>query len=865
MQWLKSFKSKSDREKEFDSELRFHIDELTEKNIANGMSPDEAHRQAMLEFGGKEQMTEQLREVHQIPVLETMAMNLKFAWRMIRKSPVFSLVVILTLALGSGANSAVFSAIDAVLLRSLPFPHADELAIVQQYNPKQKRLWTSASPPRLEDWNRMNSTFQAITGYYTDNQSETSAALPEKLKEAFVAPRFLQVFGFSPALGRDFAPEEERNGGPRAALISDRLWRQHFGADPNVLTKTLHFGDSSVPIVGVMPPSFTFPDRDVDMWQPVPPDNPYAQNRESPWYRCIGRLKPGETLEQGVVDLSRVQAELGRQFPKTDSSLNINVIPLKDNTVANSRQSLWILFGSVTLLLLIACTNIAAVLLARMSEREHEISVRFSLGASRGAVMAQLLTEIFVLALFGSLAGLALAAGAAKLFRTYTPNLPRVEEITLDWGIVLYSLACALAVTFLCGMLPAWCGTRGRIAGSLAKTSRTQISGRNPVQWVLVGVQVALAVTLLVGAGLLQRSLQELARVSPGFDSTHVVSFQISESYGDTGDLKALTARSRHILETLRAIPGVESAANVSTLPGIPGSRQVDLKILEGEQDPNRKITADSRWVSAGYFEVMRIPLVSGDPCQDSFNSQVLVNRSFDNSYFGQDPAIGHHLTLAAASQYKLEGEIRGIAADVRDQGINTEPMPTVYWCSNVTYPGNYYILRTRMEPMTLADTVRKTIQGIEPNRSVFDIEPLTQRLNDSFAEARLRTTLLSLFALTAVSLACLGLYGTLSYFVTLRRREVGLRLALGALRNRIALRFLLQGLRVSIVGCIFGLALSAATVRLLSGTLYGVSSFDPTTFSAVVVLVLVVAAAATILPATRAARTDPMHVLREE
>jgi len=329
--------------------------------------------------------------------------------------------------------------------------------------------------------------------------------------------------------------------------------------------------------------------------------------------------------------------------------------------------------------------------------------------------------------------------------------------------------------------------------------------------------------------------------------------------------MKALTARSRHILESLRAIPGVEAAANVSTLPGIAGSRQVDLRILEGEQDPSRKITADSRWVSAGYFDVMRIPLLSGDPCQDSFNAQVLVNRSFDNSYFGQSPAIGHHLTLAAASQFKLEGEIRGIAGDARDQGINTEPMPTVYWCSNVTYPGNYYVVRTRTAPMTLADTARKTIRSIEPNRSVFDIHPLTERLSDSFAEGRLRTTLLSLFALTAVSLACLGLYGTLSYFVTLRRREVGVRLALGALRNQIALRFLVQGLRVSIIGCIFGIALAAASVRLLSGMLYGISSFDPETFSGVVLLVLLVAALATILPATRAARTDPMHVLREE
>jgi predicted permease len=570
-------------------------------------------------------------------------------------------------------------------------------------------------------------------------------------------------------------------------------------------------------------------------------------------------------LEAASADLARVQAQLGRQYPKTDANLAIKLILAKEVIVGASRRSLWILFGSVTLLLLIACTNIAALLLARMTEREHEISVRFSLGASRGAVIGQLLTEIFVLALFGSFLGLGLAAGAATLFRTFTPDLPRVDEITLDWRIVCYSLVCALAVTFLCGILPALRGTRGRIAGSLAKGSRTQVSGHNPVQWVLVGVQVALAVTLLIGAGLLQRSLQELARVSPGFDPSHVLTLQISESYGETADMKALTQRSKHILETLQSIPGVEAAANVSTLPGAQVQQQTELRILEGEQDPTRKIVADSRFVSPGYFAAMRIPILSGDPCQDTTTKTVIVNRSFANTYFGQTPAIGHHLALAAASQFSLSGQIAGIAADAREQGLNTEPMPTTYWCSSVAFPGTYYLLRTRAEPMTLANTVREAIRKIEPNRSVFDIQPLTQRLSDGFAEDRLRTTLLSLFAVTAVSLACLGLYGTLSYFVTLRKREVGLRLALGAFRQQIALRFLMQGLSVCAVGCIAGLALALASVRLLSGMLYDVSRFDPLTFSSVAGLVLFVAAVATLIPAARAARTDPMQVLREE
>jgi putative ABC transport system permease protein len=866
MDWLKRIVRKDSLEREFDRELRFHIEELTQKNLAEGMTPAEARRQAMLEFGGQEQMTERLREVHQIPLIETLAANIKFGWRLIWKAPIFAATIIVTLALGTGANTAVFSAIDAVLLRPLPFPHSDELVLMRQYNPKEKSPQTFVAPVRLEDWNRMNSTFQSISGYYTEDASEISGTLPEKLAHALVAPRFLQVLGVSPVLGRDFAPEEERFGGPAAVLISYSLWQRRFDGNPNVIGKSLWFEKSAAPIVGIMPSAFAFPDRGVDYWSPVPPNAPYSQNRGSTWYTVVGRLKPGVDLVRAQADIANVQIQLGKQFPKTDANLAIGLLPLKDTTVNRSRRTLWVLFGSVTLLLLIACTNIAALLLARMTEREHEISVRFSLGASRRAVIAQLLTEVFLLALAGSLTGLALATGAVKMFRTFAPDLPRVEEITVDWRIACYCLICALAVTFLCGMLPALRGTRRGIASSLARGNKTQVSGRNPVQWALVGVQVALAVTLLVGAGLLQRSLMELARVSPGFDPTHVLTLHVSMSYGETADMKALQQHTNRMLDTLRAVPGVETAAAISTLPGIPGQRQTELKVLEGEQDPNRKIIADSRFVSTGYFAVMHIPVLMGEPCQDLPNStSVIVNRSFASTYFGNTPAIGHHLATTAYSQFSLAGEVRGIVADSREQGLNSEPQPTVYWCSNIAFPGTHFLVRTRGEPTILADTLRRAIHDIEPNRSVFDVQPLEERLSSSFAEDRLRTTLLSLFALTAISLASLGLYGTLSYFVSVRRREVGLRLALGALRQQIALRFLFQGLRVSIVGCLFGLALAAASARLLSGMLYGISSLDGVTFGGVTALVLIIAAASTILPATRAARTNPMRVLRDE
>ena len=865
MHWLKSLFGRESREQEFDRELRFHIDAATREYEAEGLPPVEAHRRAMLEFGGKEQTVQELRDVHVIGLLERVRANVKAGFRLMRRAPGFSAAVILTLALGIGANSAVFSAIDAVLLRPLPFPHSEELVLVRQYEPAGKNPNTFVAPVRLHDWSRMNSTFHGLTGYYTEDESELSGELPEKVTRALVTPGFLSVLGVSPALGRNFTPEEEKFGGPEAVIISDRFWKRRFGGDPNVLIKTVRFGKTSTAIVGVMPPSFQFPSTDVDIWSAVPFDGPYTQDRGSTWYSVIGRLKPGATVEQARADMSTVQDQLGKQFPRTDAKLAIQADPLKENTVGSVRRSLWMLFGSVTLLLLIACTNIAALLLARTTEREHEISVRFSLGASRRTVMAQLLTETFVLALVGTLVGLIVAGASAQMFRMLAKDLPRVEEIGLDWRIVTYSLFCALAVTFLCGLLPAWRATSG-LAGSLAQHSRTQVAARSPLPWVLVGVQVALAVTLLFGAGLLLRSFQELGRVSPGFDPNNILTLHISGSWAETTDMKALEQRVNRMLDSLRAVPGVEAAATSATLPGVPYDYKVELQFPEGQDDVSHKMLVDNRFISPDYFNVLRIPLLEGEACRYTEGSTgVVVNRSFVRQYFSSMPALGHHLVFGANTPFSVTGEIRGIVADSREQGLNAEPMPTVYWCVSAANPNRYYLLRTRGEPMAMADTLRRTILQVEPTRSVFDLMPLQAHIRDAFAEGRLRTVLLTMFALTAVSLACIGLYGTLTYLVTLRHREIGLRLALGAMRSEITRRYLAQGLRVALIGCGCGLVMAIASARLLSAMLYGVSSLDAKTFAGVIALVVLVAGLAVFVPAFRASRTDPMNVLREE
>jgi putative ABC transport system permease protein len=862
----RSSAKKPARDAQLDTELRFHIDALTKENIAAGMSPAEARRQAQLEFGGHEQIKEELRDVYRVQILDAAKTNLKAAFRFLRKSPSFSIAVILTLALGIGANCAVFSAIDAILLKPLPFPESDQIVKLGQLRRNAKTPQTFVAPVRLEDWNRMNTTFQAMTGYYTEQESETTGELPEKVTRALVSPRFLQVWGVAPAIGRDFTIQEEHVGGPDVVIISDRYWRNRFGADPQILSRKIRVGTDSHSIVGVMPSSFHFPERDVDLWSPIPVDAKIAQIRDATWYFVVGRMKPGVTVEQARANLATVQAQLGQQFPKPDAELEVLIEPLKETTVGGVRQSLWTLFGSVSLLLLIACTNIVSLLLARATQRQHEIAVRYSLGASRGAIVAQLLTEAFVLAVAGAALGLLLAWGAADIFRALAANLPRIEEIHLDARVVLYALACSVVVTLLCGLFPALRGTKRGLSGSLAQSSRTQVLGRNRFQWLLVGLQVALAVTLLAGAGLLLRSFEALGRVSPGFEFAHVLTLHISASWGETANINGLSQRIDRILDTIRATPGVENAATTMTLPGVPGEFTTDVRILEGEQDPSHKIVAESRFVSHAYFDTMKIPTLAGEGCREKFDAiQVIVNRSFADTYLQGQMGIGKHIEMIGNSFLK-SGEIKGVVADARELGMNRAPAPTVYWCWNAPSPDPNYLVRTvGDQPMTMAQMLRQKIHEIEPGRSVFDITPLSDRFDDAFAENRMRTVLLAFFAATAISLACVGLYGTLSYSLTLRRREVGLRLALGAARGEILKRVLLEGAGVAALGCIAGCVLALAFARTLAGMLYGVTPYDPITLAIVIALVLVVALVASLIPAVRAAHVEPMQVLREE
>jgi putative ABC transport system permease protein len=864
MNWPGKKSNTSSDEISLDSEIAFHVEELTQANIAAGMNSVEARRRALLDFGGHEQVKQQIREVHLSAVLEGSRSNLRSALRFIRRSPSFAVVVALTLGLGIGANSAVFSAIDAILLRPLSFPHGDELVQLEQQNLKKKGPQGFAAPARLEDWNRDNSTFQAISGYYTQSISVRTGDLPEKVTEAFVSPRFLKVWGVEPLLGRDFTSAEQKFGGPGAVLVSERFWRTHLQGDPKAVGRPLGKGDP-LTVVGVLPATFRFPDRDTDLWMCIPGDSPYTGDRDSTWYKVTGRLKPGVSLAQAQADLATVQARLAKQYPKTDGDLTVALQPLKTIVTGAIWSSLWVLYGSVSLLLLIACTNIAALLLARTAEREHEVAIRYSLGASRRAIVLQLLTEVFVLAVMGSLAGLLIAAGSSRVFSLLSKDLPRADEIALNWRVVLYSLACTVVVTVVCGLFPAIRGSHAGVSGQLAHASRTQVSGRNPWQSILIGVQISLAVALLIGAGLLLRSFEAIRRVAPGFSTDRVLTMRISGGYEETAEMDKLKQRIIRTLNGLRSVPGVEAVATSSAIPGNSAQYPMELKVSEGKIGAGEKITADVRFVSAEYFPLLAIPMLEGEGCRDGLrNDAVIVNRSFAERYFGSSPAIGYHLQSAVENSFMQAATIKGVVGDAREQGLEKAPEPTVYWCNNAPNPDPHYLIRTEGDPMALSLTLRRKVHELEPGRSMFDVMPLDDHLEDRQGENRLRTILLTLFALTAIALVSIGLYGTISYLGRQRRREVGLRLALGALPGQIIGKFLVQGLRITLAGCVAGLLLALGVSRLLMGMLYGISMFDPLTYAGVLLLTFIVAAAASLIPSVRAARVEPTEVLRE-
>jgi predicted permease len=781
--------------------------------------------------------------------------NFSYAVRVLSRAPAFSLTAILTLALGIGANSAVFSALDAVVLSPLPFPNGERLVRIMQVIDGRPAF---VAPVRIEDWNRLTSSFDGITGFLAEELSDTTGEFPEMARRARVAPRFFDVWGIAPAIGRGFVDADHQ--APTSAVISDRYWRTRLAADPNVLEKEVLIGGQSWRIVGVMPPSFLFPDRGTDLWMPMAAS--LAQGRDLTWYPGVARLKPGVTIAAARADLLRVQSALGETYPDTDARIGIEIEPFKNGVVARAGGSLWLLFAAGSLLLLIVCTNVATLLLTRGAERRREISVRLALGASSSTVVWQLLTETAVLATAGGAAGLFLATAISRGLRAIAGNVPRLDEIALDGRVVLYTLGSVALVTLLCGLLPSLRNARLGLAANIGSGHGARVSGRHSLHWSLAGVQVALSVALLVGAGLLLRSFQELGRLDAGFERASILTFRLSSGFADSYPTSAFPARVAAALEELSALPGVEAAATASFLPGVPTSYEVEYEVPSAAAAPETRVLAEERVASPGYFATLGIPLTDGALCRDGAG-QVMVNQRFVEQYFGGAAAVGAQ--VVRAQPFPVNATIAGVVGSARERGLDREPAPTVYFCRNWGNPNSSFLVRARGDPSAIIQQVRLKLRELEPLRAPYNIAPLDEQIGNAFAQSRMRAIVLAAFAGTALLLAALGLFGTLSYMLSLCRREVGLRMAVGARGGDIAAQFVGKTLRVVGVACAAGLALSFAFARLLRGMLIEVSPTDPRTLVAVVALVVAVGVLAALVPAARAARIEPMRVLREE
>jgi putative ABC transport system permease protein len=865
-----------------DAEVEFHFAEVIDALMAQGWSEDAARAEAERRFGDRVRYGHELERISRRSRRRKSSMrdamssairalrpglliqDCRYALRTLARSPGFTLTVVLTLALGIGANGAVFSAVNSVLLEPLPFPDADRLVRLNEVH--ERSAESNIAPVRLEDWHRLNNTFEAISGYYTEDVSETGGDFPERVRRATVAPRFVEVWGVHPALGRGFTPAEHLETGSPAVLISDRFWRTRFGGNAGVLSRTVRVGTAVYPIVGVMPASFRFPDRTVDLWFPIALDSKHAQSRRNTWYTGIGRLKSGVTIQEARANLAAVQAQLAQEYPDPDRTIGVQVFSLKDVVLGDAGRSLWLLFGSVSLVLLIVCTNIASLLVSRGARRRQELAVRLALGASSARIAVQLLIESLLMSLAGAAVGLAIAGAAVEGLRTIAADFPRIDEMTLDVAVVSYTVAIAFVVAALCGVLPALRAKRdgGR---ALAEGARTQVSSRHSLQWLLVGAQVAMSVVLLAGAGLLVRSLQQLRGIDAGFDAERVLTFRVSGDYSETGNPERLRARVEGTIDALRPLPGVQGVAASHVLPGVPIESQQTFTLIEAKTDAARRLGAERRIVSPEYFETMKIPLIEGEACRRPGRDGprlVMINQAFRSRYLRDWPSpVGLH--LAASANLDQAARIVGVTKDARDTAIDRDPVPTVYSCMRTPNPTLYFLVRTDGDPLALAQAVRVTLREREPLRSVYDVAPLDSRIGGAFAQNRLRTNVLSAFAIAALALAGLGLYGTLSFTVNLRRREVGLRLALGAMRTTIVRQILTQGLIVIASGCVVGLALALSATRLLQGMLFGVSPTDPIVMTAVVAIVMAVAVAGSLIPAVRASAIEPMRVLRDE
>jgi len=797
----------------------------------------------------------------------TLIQDLRFAARMLVKRPGFALTGILTLALGIGANTAVFSVVDGVLLRPLPVREPERLVIVWEHNLPRSRTHNVVNPANFLAWKERARSFESFTAFTQWGMNLAGESEPERIQSGIVMPDFFATLGVSPRLGRGFAEPDGVPGAPGVVVLSDGLWKRRFGSDPGVIGGTLQLNGTARTVVGVMPASFAIPPG-AELWVPQPVSE-NLRKAGGRYMMSIARLGPGVSVGEARAEMLSIAAQLEKEFPERDAGWSVTVAPLHEDLVREARPATLLLFGAVALVLLIACGNLANLLLARALGREREVAVRRALGASQGRLLAQLLTESLLLAAAGGALGVALAGPLLQALLGVVPaQVQALFEVTLNQKVLAFTALLSLASALIFGLAPAWSLARGSLASSLREGSAASGASRRSrrLSRLLVAAEIAVSVVLLVGAGLLLRSFERLQGVDPGFDA-RALTFEVSLSGPAYAEGAAQSRFFTEAVSRLAAIPGVEAAGAISWRPIGNGSATSFTVSDRPQPAAGLEPVADVRMVTPGTFLALGMPLLRGrdfvprdTPEQPTV---VVVNDATVREFWpGQDP-IGKRIKMEWGRE--LDAEVVGVVADVRLSGLDTEPRPTLYW-AQTQLPNNFmsFVLRGT-GPEALLPSARAQLASLDASIPLARVGTLEQAVQDSLRQPRFTLALLAAFASAAALLAAIGLFGVLSFAVGQRVPEIGVRLALGA-RPADVLRLVLRdGVRLAVAGTAAGLLGALALARVLASLLFEVSPYDPGAFVGVLALVAAVSLCAALLPALRASRVDPVQALRAE
>ena len=810
--------------------------------------------------------------------MNTLLQDARYSLRVLWKKPGFTFVVVLALGLGIGANTAIFSVVNAVLLRPLPYKNSDQLIWLRETNPSADIKEETLSPPNYRDWKAQSESFDDMGAFASTRLTLAGgSAEPERLNAAYVTDGFFSVLKAEPRIGRTFMPQEDTPGNGRVIILSHGLFERRFGSDPNIIGSSITINGNPYTVVGVMPQDFVTPKPDdrrpPEVWAPLAADYNNA-NRRADFLNVIGRLKPGVSVEQARAEMATITQRLEEQYPNSNTGWSAIVMPLHERFVGDVRPALLILLGAVCFLLLIACANVANLLLARSTARQKEIAIRAAMGARRGRIMQQLLTESLFLGLSGGSLGLLFAFWGIELLISLSPGrIPRITEISVDSRVLVFTFGVSLLTGIVFGLLPALQASNPNLIETLKEGGRSSAEGTSGgrLRNILAVTEVALALVLLIGAGLMARSFLRLQDVNPGFDAHRVltVGFYLPSTKYKEGP--AIVSFYNDLLNKAESLPGVISASAIDTLPLDVGGNVRGFVIENRIPQNPAENTADAevRVVTADYFRTMEIPLVRGRlfEAQDGPDSPqvIVINQTMANRYFpGEDP-IGKRINLGNPNTNSWM-TIIGIVRDTRHQGLNVEPYSQMYGVhTQAPQRSLNLVLRTSGDPMSLVTAIRSRVSDTDRELPLSNIRTLEQILAESIVRPRFNMLLISIFAVVAVTLASVGVYGVISYSVSQRTHEIGVRIALGAHPRDIFKMVVGQGLKLALTGVGAGVIVAFGLTRVLAGLLYGVQATDPLTFAAISAGLTVIVVMASYVPALRATRVDPMVSLRYE